>query len=262
MSAEQPLAPEGDLKTEAKQKRKAPKEPKEPKEAKQKRKAPKEPKEPKEARQLKKPKSEPKHKEDHDLSSPSGQWVRIQELNGWEREEWFRYYPLEESTKPVWTRFQERLKEYNAKVAHKLTVAIKDAVRKQRQEPRGFGAMFGFPPPMPSVARCDLTEFDVSIVSKTEVDQALAQETEESKEETGDMSEQDARDRKFVRDEWSAFRQGEAAYRVMFYRMGKSSSYTQKHKLETQAPSLDTLEALVNGTDDDIFEAMYKSQSL
>jgi hypothetical protein len=197
----------------------------------------------KENKQVKKPKTAEKTKT----------WVRIQELNGWEREEWFRYYVVPDAkTKKAWTKLQTRLKKYNKEVAKARWTQIQQAVKDQKQDARA-----GFVLPLPVHANGKLTEFHVDFVHERDLDAAVKQQEdqEDAEKETED-------DQAHIDKEWKAFKKGEAAYKKAFYNMGNPNTQIKtKHRkyMEEDAPETNAILEVAAAASDVLKDSMYRS---
>lgn len=171
-------------------------------------------------------------------------YIRVQELNGWEHEEWFKYYPIHDAKRelPLWEKLGEQFNARNKDVAKARWEALQKEEEKDRRDTRRtvLYAQFGVPRPAPNVTDAGLTEYHVDI--KQSFSEADIKRLNTSSIDLEDYDTDDD-ERKHVQESWTAYRKGDDAYRVYFYNMNKPSSYMSKHSVKKHI-DVATLETL------------------
>lgn len=215
-----------------------------------------------------------------DAESEAGgevKWVRVRNLCGWEKEEWFRWYPLKTKEERVaWTALAATVHARNAKARATCWSDAKEQFMKDwKSQDRVMWQLLAGEFIMGSSPNTFSSEFYISFHTEAERKtlttapvRAWGKPPKDEDEDDGDEDESDNDDDDEDVDlcgrvETHAARTNAAfLYRQWFFKIGMQSMYTHKHTLYDSSPATERLLELATASDDDVFKAFYKGREI
>jgi hypothetical protein len=205
-------------------------------------------------------------------TSPDKLWARVRELDGWEKEERFRWYRVKDDKNlNAWTVLAKRLAPFNEKARQTL---LKDAVEGLANDIKSQNVsrdpeyrvmmrmmevmMGGFT--MHSHPNVLSSEYHIQIFTNAQKQTLGAASLIEHKEWSEEVPEGMRHNNLHAIEETRATRAKDMwLYRQWFFKIGMDSSWN-KHCDVNKAPALELLTKLaaVNSKDDDICKAFHK----
>lgn len=196
-------------------------------------------------------------------------WVRVRELNGWEKEEWFRWYPVNGQF-DLWKKIAERVHAENSAGREIMMSAaargIEELKRPQRDPMFAMldSAMGGRT--MNSQPNCGAAEVFVQFFNDAEKKRLEARPLL-SFREVPDMDDDGDFDPKLatennvygIQETAAARAKNMWRYRQWFFKIGEAASYMSKHT-EDRTPTNAQLESLLKKKK--IMDSFYKAAAL
>lgn len=187
-------------------------------------------------------------------------YVRFTELNGWEKEEWHRWYLCKTAKEiELWNQIKERLIEYNKRISHSRWKQIQSLIEEQKKKKEtSMYARYGMIEPVPTLVNTELTEYHIEFKSLKEYEKESMDEGEPREVD----EDEDYDEVKDVKNEWDAIQKGDEAWRLIQYQIGKTTYYASKHTDAIDTP-IETLKRVLETINDhELNELCYKAKHL